>query len=211
MNNLSWISKSYLQHSARLLRCQKQSSAGRPKIIRPTRSTDPRFKKCVLACLKWECIIACDSWFLFRRLTDQLSNIVEVALDCLRFINPCIACMSDKYLIDLFVRANNANILKVFDFWTKVSESKSRSRYYRTSHSHEFTCLKMILWFYFPSSLRRIYEIDEICHKMTLLPFIWNHFRFSKSVKSSTAVKFNHWILKLSPRCPNELISLSYY
>ena len=149
-----------------------------------------------MACLNWDCIIA---------------ETVEVALDCLRFINPCIACMLDKYLIDLFVRANNANILKVFDFWTKVSESKSRSRYYRTSHSHEFSCLKMILWFYFPSNLRRIYEIDEICHKMTLLPFIWNHFRFSKSVKSSTAVKFNHLILKLSPRWPNELISLSYY
>ena len=135
-----------------------------------------------MACLNWDCIIA---------------ETVEVALDCLRFINPCIACMLDKYLIDLFVRANNANILKVFDFWTKVSESKSRSRYYRTSHSHEFTCLKMILWFYFPSSLRRIYEIDEICHKMTLLPFIWNHFRFSKSVKSSTAVKFNHFNSKI--------------
>ena len=63
-------------------------------------------------------------------------------------------------------------------------------------------------WFYDSISHQAVVgftKLTKSVNKMTLLPFIWDHFRFFKSVKSSTAVKFNHLILKLSSRWPRKI------
>ena len=138
------------------------------------------------------------------------SNIVDVALDCLRFILVSLVCKKNIWLICSQGRTMRTNEKYLtFEQWFP-------------SQNHVLDILEHIIlmnlhvwkWFYDSISHQTVVgftKLTKSVNKMTLLPFIWDHFRFSKSVKSSTAVKFNHLILKLSSRWPNELISLSYY